>query len=59
MGSQYPTPPWITEPAIPKGPYTQDKALEDLPGIAYALHLFLASHMFESEEYCNKADPAK
>ena len=59
MVSQYPTPEWITEPPNSKGPYTQDKALEDLPGIAYALHLFLASHMLESEEYCNKADPTK
>ncbi|KAI0071516.1 hypothetical protein K474DRAFT_1630434 [Panus rudis PR-1116 ss-1] len=54
-----PSLPWLPEPPIPKGPYTQDKALEDLPGICYALHLFLASHMVESEEYCHKSDPAK
>ena len=59
MVSQYPTPDWIQEPAAPQGPYTQEKALEDLPGIAYALHLFLASHMIECEEYCNRTDPTK
>ena len=52
-------PEWIKEPAPPEVPYTQQKALSDLPGIAYALHLFLASHMLEAEEYCNKSDPPK
>ena len=44
---------------MPSGPYTQEKALDDIPGVVYALHLFLASHMLESEAHCNKIDPAK
>lgn len=59
MGTQYPTPEWIKAPSAPKGSYAPDKALEDLPGIAYALHLFLASHMIECEDYCNTVDPTK
>ncbi|KAF7799194.1 hypothetical protein EIP86_010425 [Pleurotus ostreatoroseus] len=59
MVSQYPTPEWIKEPPIPSGPYTQEKALDDIPGVLYALHLFLASHMLESEAHCNKIDPTK
>ncbi|THG95455.1 hypothetical protein EW026_g6202 [Hermanssonia centrifuga] len=59
MASKYPTPSWIQEPPAPIKPYAQQKALEDLPGITYALHLFLASQMFESEEYCTKSDPSK
>lgn len=52
--------PW-NEPAppLPKGSYKPENALEDLPGISYALHLFLASHMVESEDYCIKSDPKK
>lgn len=42
-----------------KGIYTQDRALEDLPGVAHALSLFLASHMVESEEFCRESDPKK
>jgi hypothetical protein len=34
-------------------------ALADIPGISYALDLFLASHMLESEDYCNKSDEHK
>lgn len=49
--------PWATEPPAPEGGYTQEQALNDLPGVAYALHLFLASHMVEAEEYCRKCDP--
>ncbi|KAK7676982.1 hypothetical protein QCA50_020011, partial [Cerrena zonata] len=49
--------PWVAEPPAPQGRYTQEQALDDLPGVAYALHLFLASHMVESEDYCHKCDP--
>ena len=49
--------PWVAEPSAPEGRYNQEYALNDLPGVAYALHLFLASHMVESEEYCHKCDP--
>ncbi|KAI0338678.1 hypothetical protein BDW22DRAFT_1362776 [Trametopsis cervina] len=59
MSTKYPLPAWIQEPPIPAGPYTQQKALEDIDGISYALHLFLASHMIESEEYCHKSDVKK
>jgi len=59
MSTKYPLPAWIQEPVIPKDPYAKSKALEDVKGIAYALHVFLASHMLESEEYCNKSDPQK
>jgi hypothetical protein len=31
----------------------------DIPCAAYALELFLASHMLESEDYLNKGDPKK
>ncbi|TDL19779.1 hypothetical protein BD410DRAFT_815806 [Rickenella mellea] len=41
------------------GPYTQDRALEDIPGAAHALDLFLASHMVESEQFCHESDPTK
>ncbi|CAL1697497.1 unnamed protein product [Somion occarium] len=51
--------PWVSEPPAPIGRYTPEKALEDLPRICYALHLFLASHMVESEEFCHKCDPSK
>ncbi|EMD32712.1 hypothetical protein CERSUDRAFT_161188 [Gelatoporia subvermispora B] len=51
---------WQEEaPPLPRGPYKPERALEDIPGISYALHLFLASHMVESEEYCHKSDPKK
>ena len=39
--------------------YTQERALDDLPGISYALALFLSSHMVESEEFCHERDPKK
>ncbi|KAF8956825.1 hypothetical protein BDZ97DRAFT_1925090 [Flammula alnicola] len=48
--SIYTTPPPITYP------YTPAIALSDLPGIAYALELFLSSKMFESEAYCRESD---
>ncbi|TCD63844.1 hypothetical protein EIP91_004886 [Steccherinum ochraceum] len=56
---KFPTLSWISEPKLAKKPYSQDKALDDLDGIAYALHLFLASHMIECEEFCHKNDPQK
>ena len=59
MATNHPTPDWLKEPAKPEVPYSAKRALGDLPGIAYALHLFLASHMLESEEYCNESDPKK
>ncbi|KAF8890951.1 hypothetical protein BD779DRAFT_1515400 [Infundibulicybe gibba] len=43
--SIYTTPPAVTTP------YSPEAALDDLPGVAYALELFMASHMVESEEY--------
>ena len=33
-------------------PYVPTDALGDLPGIAYALELFLSSQMLESEAFC-------
>jgi hypothetical protein len=42
-----------------KYPYDTSEALKDLPGITYALDIFLASHMFEAEDYCHKSDPKK
>ena len=35
------------------------EALDDISGIRHALDLFFASHMLESEEYCNKNDEKK
>lgn len=40
-------------------PYSHDVALDDLPGIAFALDMFLKSLMMESEEYCHCKDPQK
>ncbi|KAJ3991899.1 hypothetical protein F5050DRAFT_1580574 [Lentinula boryana] len=51
--SIYTTPPPV------KYPYMPSKALEDIPGVSYALELFLASHMVESEDYCNESDVKK
>ena len=48
-----------TPPAPPKGSYSPKDALDDLPGTHYALELFLASKMVESEEYCDQCDPKK
>jgi len=47
------SPPNVTRP------YKPEEALEDIPGVRYALEIFLSSHMLESEEYCNKADEIK
>ncbi|KAF8057392.1 hypothetical protein FPV67DRAFT_1527200 [Lyophyllum atratum] len=54
-----PSPSWATvfhEPPAVKTPYGPDEALNDLPGVRYALDLFLASKMVESEEYCHASD---
>jgi hypothetical protein len=40
-------------------PYSHGVALDDIPGIAYALDTFLKSLMVESEEYCHRTDPQK
>ena len=40
-------------------PYSQDVALNDISGIAFALDAFLNSLMVESEEYCHRKDPRK
>lgn len=48
-----------TKPPPIKVPYNPKIALDDIPGIAYALELFLASHMHESEEYCHRSDEKK
>jgi hypothetical protein len=45
-------------PAVQR-PYKPEEALDDIPGVAFALEHFLSSHMLESEEYCNKMDETK
>lgn len=42
-----------------QNPYSMENSMSDLPCAAYALDLFLASHMFESEDYLDKGDPRK
>ncbi|KAK0205803.1 hypothetical protein DFS33DRAFT_1309940 [Desarmillaria ectypa] len=42
---------------VVKTPYDPNDALDDIPGIAHTLDLFLASQMVESEEYCSNSDP--
>lgn len=39
--------------------YDSRDALDDIPGIHWALHEFLHSRMLESEEYCHRVDPNK
>ncbi|CCM00537.1 uncharacterized protein FIBRA_02571 [Fibroporia radiculosa] len=59
-GSMLPALPWgATAPSVSKGPYSQEKALDDVPALSYALHLFLSSHMVEAEEYCSRCDPKR
>ncbi|KAJ7659454.1 hypothetical protein B0H17DRAFT_1171824 [Mycena rosella] len=48
-----------TAPPPVKMPYKPTEALGDLPGVVYALDLFLGSKMHESEAYCNQSDPKK
>ena len=49
----------LAEPPAVAWPYSHGAALDDIPGIAYALDTFLKSHMVESEEYCHRNDPKK
>lgn len=42
-----------------QNPYSMKNSMTDLPCAAYALDLFLASHMMESEDYLHKGDPQK
>ena len=45
-------------PPLPHGAYVPDKALAgDIDAVTYALHVFLRSHMHESEDYCRQYDP--
>jgi len=53
-------PPPPADVVYHKDPYNPEKdSLSDIPGVRYALELFLASHMVESENFCNEMDPAK
>lgn len=45
-------------PFTPKT-YDSSDALDDIPGIHWALHEFLHSRMLEAEEYCDRVDPNK
>ena len=49
----------LGKPPAVTWPYTHASALDDIPGIAYALNLFLNSLMVESEGYCHTSDPKK
>jgi hypothetical protein len=51
-------PVFLSPPAV-KVPYDPREALDDIPGVSYALEQFLASRMVESEEYCHKMDETK
>lgn len=42
-----------------KNPYSMANSMCDIPCAAYALDLFLASHMLEAEDYMHKGDPQK
>jgi hypothetical protein len=53
------SPPPGPPPAAVSWPYSRSAALDDIPGIAYALETFLKSQMMESEEYCHRNDPKK
>ncbi|KAI0713075.1 hypothetical protein C8T65DRAFT_646041 [Cerioporus squamosus] len=45
-------------PPLPTGPYVPEKSLaDDIAAVTYALHVFLRSHMHESEDYCRQYDP--
>ncbi|KAJ7747850.1 hypothetical protein B0H16DRAFT_1554834 [Mycena metata] len=48
-----------TSPPPVKVPYKPTEALDDIPGVTYALDMFLASKMHESEDYCNQSDKKK
>lgn len=65
LGPAKKSPPLLTgpepepEPPAVLWPYSRRAALDDIPGIAYALNTFLQSQMVESEEYCHRNDPQK
>lgn len=40
-------------------PYDPTNALDDIPGLHWALHEFLQSRMHESERFCEQSDPEK
>lgn len=46
-------------PPKTKWPYDATNALDDIPGVAFALDEFLQSRMVESEDYCHEMDPKK
>ena len=48
-----------TTPPSVKTPYKAKEALDDIPGVAYALETFLQSRMVECEDYCHESDPKK
>ncbi|KAH9926631.1 uncharacterized protein BXZ73DRAFT_49303 [Epithele typhae] len=49
---------WPSPPVRPSGPYTAETALQpDIAAVTYGIHVFLASHMVESEAYCCEYDP--
>jgi hypothetical protein len=50
--------PFKTPPVIKKK-YKPAEALEDLPAMAYAIQLFLESHMVEAEDFCHANDEKK
>ncbi|KAH6894046.1 hypothetical protein BKA70DRAFT_1320347 [Coprinopsis sp. MPI-PUGE-AT-0042] len=50
--------PFKTPPSIKKK-YKATEALEDLPAMAYAIQLFLESHMVEAEQFCHTNDEKK
>jgi len=58
LGSPKKPPPLGDPPAV-AWPYSHGAALDDIPGVAYAVDLFLKSHMVEAEEYCHRSDPKK
>ncbi|OAX31844.1 hypothetical protein K503DRAFT_870456, partial [Rhizopogon vinicolor AM-OR11-026] len=39
--------------------YDPTNALDDIPGLHWALHEFLQSRMHESEGFCDQSDPQK
>lgn len=51
--TRFPVPPPVAVP------YDPQQALGDLPGVSYALEIFLASHMVEAEDFCHLSDKDK
>lgn len=46
-------------PPIVTNSYDPANALDDIPGLHWALHEFLQSRMHESEAFCDSSDPQK